>query len=154
MRPHIIGNSWGCPDYEGCSKHAMTAAVEILRAAGVFMSVSAGNEGPECETIQTPPSFEPTVITVGAVDMSDDLAPFSSRGPVKIDGVTYRKPDIVAPGVGIMAAHLNGSYRRLSGTSMASPHIGGSVALMSKKEKTRILSLSKLFSFQLSMFEP
>ena len=135
MRPHVIGNSWGCPDFEGCSKHAMTAAVETLRAAGVFMSVSAGNEGPQCETIQAPPSFEPTVITVGAVDMNENLAPFSSRGPVEIDGITYRKPDIVAPGVGVMGAHLNGSYRRLSGTSMASPHIGGSVALMSKQQK-------------------
>ena len=66
----------------------MTAAVETLRAAGVFMSVSAGNEGPQCETIQAPPSFEPTVITVGAVDMNENLAPFSSRGPVKIDGIT------------------------------------------------------------------
>ena len=130
----MVGNSWGCPEEEGCSKHAMTAAVEILRAAGVFMSVSAGNEGPECETIQVPPSFEPSVITVGAVDILDNLAPFSSRGPIKIDGVVYRKPEIVAPGVGVMGAHLNGSYRRLSGTSMASPHIGGSVALMSKNE--------------------
>lgn len=129
-----MGNSWGCPDFEGCSKHAMTAAVEILRAAGIFMSVSAGNEGPECETIQAPPSFEPSVITVGAVDILDNLASFSSRGPIKIDGVVYRKPEIVAPGVGVMGAHLNGSYRRLSGTSMASPHIGGSVVLMSKKE--------------------
>lgn len=129
----MIGNSWGCPDFEGCSKHAMTAAAETLRAAGVFMSVSAGNEGPECETIQAPPSFEPSVITVGAVDISDELAPFSSRGPVRIDGLVYRKPDLVAPGVGIMGAHSNGAYRRLSGTSMASPHIGGSVALMSKR---------------------
>jgi serine protease AprX len=128
----VVGNSWGCPDFEGCSKHAMTSAVEILRAAGVFMSVSAGNEGPECETVTAPPSFEPSVITVGAVDIGDFLAPFSSRGPVKIDGLVYRKPDVVAPGVGVMGAHLNGSYRRLSGTSMASPHIGGSVALMSK----------------------
>lgn len=128
----MVGNSWGCPDFEGCSKHAMTSAVEILRAAGVFMSVSAGNEGPECETISVPPAFEPSVISVGAVDSSDNLAPFSSRGPSRMDGAIYRKPDLVAPGVGVMGAHLNGSYRRMSGTSMASPHIGGSVALMSK----------------------
>lgn len=145
MRPHVVGNSWGCPDFEGCSKHAMTAAVEILRAAGVFMSVSAGNDGPECETIHTPPAFEPAVITVGAVDASDELAPFSSRGPVRIDGIVYRKPDIVAPGVGVMGAHLNGSFRKLSGTSMASPHISGSVALMSK-------SSEEFLRFYLSLF--
>lgn len=116
----------------------MTAAVEILRAAGVFMSVSAGNEGPECESLQVPPSFEPTVITVGAVDMSDTIASFSSRGPVKIDGVTYRKPDIVAPGVGVLGAHLHGSYQRLSGTSMAAPHVGGSAALIRKISKKNL----------------
>lgn len=150
LRPHVIGNSWGCPDFEGCSKHAMTSAVEILRAAGIFMSVSAGNEGPDCETITAPPSFEPTVITVGAVDSHDNLASFSSRGPIKIDGLVYRKPDLVAPGVGVMGAHLNGSYRRLSGTSMASPHIGGAVALMGKSEMHWIFSLILLFLFVVS----
>lgn len=109
----------------------MTAAVNILRAAGVFMSASAGNNGPECETITYPPSYEVNIISVGAVDMEDRLAPFSSRGPVRIDGLVYRKPDIVAPGVGILGAHLKGGYRKMSGTSMSSPHVAGSVALMS-----------------------
>lgn len=133
----------------------MTAAVEILRAAGVFMSVSAGNDGPECETIHTPPAFEPTVITVGAVDASDELAPFSSRGPVRIDGIVYRKPDLVAPGVGVMGAHLNGSYRKLSGTSMASPHISGSVALMSNKKAAVLKKFysNLVFSIELPLFE-
>lgn len=133
LRPHVVGNSYGCPDYEGCSKHAMTAAVKILRAAGIFMSVSAGNDGPDCSTLVSPPSFEPQVVSVGATDIHDYLAPFSSRGPVKMDGITYTKPDLVAPGVEILGAYLNNSYRRFSGTSMASPHLGGAVSLMSKR---------------------
>jgi subtilisin family serine protease len=132
LRPHVVGNSYGCPDYEGCSLNAMTSAVNALRAAGIFMSVSAGNEGPGCSTITFPPAIEPQVITVGAVDMNEALAPFSSRGPVSAGGKTYRKPDLVAPGVGIMGASLNNSFRRLSGTSMASPHVSGAALLMSK----------------------
>ena len=135
-----MGNSYGCPDYEGCSLHAMTSAVNALRAAGIFMSVSAGNDGPNCETITAPPAIEPQVISVGAVDMNDMLAPFSSRGPVTIDGKSIRKPDLVAPGVGIMGAYLNNGYRRLSGTSMASPHVSGAVLLMSKLGGKRVLS--------------
>lgn len=110
----------------------MTSAVNALRAAGIFMSVSAGNEGPECSTINSPPAIEPQVITVGAVDINESLATFSSRGPVTVGGRSYRKPDLVAPGVGIMGAGLNNGFRRLSGTSMASPHVSGAALLMSK----------------------
>lgn len=129
-RPHVVGNSYGCPDSEGCSKRAMNAAVDALRAAGVFMSVSAGNEGPGCSTIRDPPAIERNVISVGATDINDQLAPFSSRGPVVIGGEVYRKPDISAPGVRVLAAYPGDGYRALSGTSMASPHVGGAVALI------------------------
>jgi len=130
QRPHVVGNSYGCPDSEGCSPHAMTAAMEALRAAGIFMSVSAGNNGPACGTITDPPAIEPLAFSVGAVDRNDRIAPFSSRGPVSLDGKTYIKPDICAPGVDINAAIGNNSYRKMSGTSMATPHIAGIIALM------------------------
>lgn len=129
-RPHVVGNSYGCPDSEGCSKRAMNAAVEALRAAGVFMSVSAGNEGPGCSTIRDPPAIEQNVVSVGATDSSDHIAPFSSRGPVVVGGQVYRKPDVSAPGVRILAAYPGDGFRALSGTSMASPHVGGAVALI------------------------
>lgn len=129
-RPHAIGNSYGCPDSEGCSKHAMHAAVEALRAAGIFMSVSAGNEGPNCSTIRDPPALEKEVVSVGATDDRDNLAPFSSRGPCIVGGEVYRKPDVSAPGVRVTAAYPGDTFRSLSGTSMASPHVGGAVALI------------------------
>lgn len=130
LRPHVVGNSYGCPDSEGCSKHAMHSAVEALRAAGVFMSVSAGNEGPNCGTVSDPPALEPSVVSVGATDSNDQLASFSSRGPCQVGGKTYRKPDVSAPGVRVMAAYPGDTFRSLSGTSMASPHVGGAVALI------------------------
>lgn len=130
LRPHVVGNSYGCPDSEGCSKNAMKSAMEALRAAGVFMSVSAGNSGPECGTIDNPPALEKSVIAVGATDSNDNLAAFSSRGPCKVGDEVYRKPDLVAPGVGITAAYPGDTFKALSGTSMASPHVGGAAALI------------------------
>ncbi len=130
LRPHVVGNSYGCPDSEGCSKLAMNAAVEALRSAGVFMSVSAGNEGSECGTIANPPALEKSVITVGATDSNDNLADFSSRGPCVVGKEVYRKPDLCAPGVRVQAAYPGGGYRSLSGTSMASPHVGGAATLI------------------------
>lgn len=130
-RPHVVGNSYGCPDSEGCSPHAMTNAMEALRAAGIFMSVSAGNNGPDCGTITDPPAIEPLGFSVGAVDRNDKVAPFSSRGPVSLDGKTYIKPDICAPGVDIMGAIGANGFKKMSGTSMASPHVSGLAVLMS-----------------------
>jgi serine protease AprX len=102
------------------------------------MSVSAGNEGPRCSTILAPPGYEPSVITVGALaHKSTRIASFSSRGPANYRGATIRKPDLVAPGSSVRAAFpsmfgsSNSSYRSLSGTSMASPHVGGAVLLIS-----------------------
>lgn len=131
-RPHAVGNSYGCTDKEGCPKTAMTNAVEALRASGIFMSVSAGNEGPNCGTVRDPPALEPSVVSVGATDSNDQLAVFSSRGPCSvIPGMpAYRKPDLSAPGVQITAAYPGGKFKSLSGTSMASPHVGGSALLI------------------------
>lgn len=139
LRPHVVGNSYGCPDNEGCSKHALTAAVDALRAAGIFMSVSAGNDGPECSTINDPPAVERSAIVVAAVDANDNLADFSSRGPVKIGPIPFRKPDLAAPGVLVLAAYPPNNYKRLSGTSMASPHVSGAAILMSKCRRLFII---------------
>lgn len=98
------------------------AAVE----QGVNVVVAAGNLGPLPGTI-TSPGCAKNVITVGAVDKLDNLASFSSRGPT-LDGRT--KPEIVAPGVLIIAAEAGSSYAIKSGTSMAAPHISGVIALL------------------------
>jgi serine protease AprX len=128
-RPDVVGNSYACPPEELCGEGALKAAVDNMRAAGIFMAVAAGNEGPSCSSIIWPPAHYDSSITVGSVDSNDVIASSSSRGPITLDGSGRRKPDVVAPGRLIRSAIRNG-FGVLSGTSMAAPHVGGVVALL------------------------
>jgi subtilisin family serine protease len=130
LSAHIINNSWGCPEKEGCDSDALVDAVRAMRAAGIFVVASAGNEGPACETVQHPLALYDEVFSVGAIDQGGNLASFSSRGPVTVDGSGRTKPDIVAPGVDVLSSFPNSSYEYLPGTSMAGPHVAGVVALI------------------------
>jgi subtilisin family serine protease len=127
----VISNSWGCPVSEGCTDpDVLRAVVENTRAAGIFIAVAAGNEGGSCSTVATVPSFYEASFSVGAVSALDTIASFSSRGPVTADGSNRMKPDIVAPGVSIRSSVPGDGYSRFSGTSMATPHVSGAVALL------------------------
>ncbi len=127
---HVLNNSWGCPSIEGCDPDALLVAAENLRLAGIFVVASAGNDGPNCETVVSPLSLYDSVFSVGAIDRFGNMAEFSSRGPVTADGSGRVKPDIVAPGVDILSAFPDGTYASTSGTSMAGPHVAGVVALI------------------------
>lgn len=94
--------------------------------AGVIVVAAAGNSGPGYATIGAPGNAK-DIITVGASDTQGNMAWFSSKGPVP--GYDYQKPEIVAPGVNIVAAAPGQNYASLSGTSMASPHVAGVAAL-------------------------
>jgi hypothetical protein len=128
--PHVLNNSWGCPEIEGCDADALKQAAENLRDAGIFVVVSTGNDGPLCETVESPLSLYDSVFSVGAIDQFGNMALFSSRGPVMVDGSERVKPDIVAPGVDIFSAMPEGTYGSNDGTSMAGPHLVGVVALI------------------------
>lgn len=128
--PHILNNSWGCPPEEGCDAEALRPAVEALRAAGIFVVASAGNEGPACGSVAAPIGTYDAVFSVGAADSHGRIASFSSRGPVAVDGSGRVKPDIAAPGVNVTSAWPGGGYDTSDGTSAAAPHVAGAVALM------------------------
>jgi serine protease AprX len=132
--PHVTVNSWGCPPSEGCTTpNILLTAVANTRAAGIVMEVSAGNSGPGCSTVVDPPSFYDPSFTTGALTTgTDNVASFSSRGPVTIDGSNRLKPDIMAPGTSTRSSYRTSdtAYSSLSGTSMAGPHVAGGVALL------------------------
>jgi serine protease AprX len=129
--PDSINNSWGCPPSEGCSANTLKTVVDNVRAAGIFSAVAAGNSGSSCSSISDPPAIYDNSITVGATDSLNNIAGFSSRGPVTADGSNRRKPDISAPGVNVRGAVPGNGYQSgWSGTSMATPHIAGAIALL------------------------
>jgi subtilisin family serine protease len=131
--PDVTTNSWGCPPSEGCNTASLQAAVAAQRAAGIVTVVAAGNSGPSCSSVVDPPAIYAESFTVGALSTgTDSIASFSSRGPVTVDGSNRQKPDIAAPGTSTRSSTklAVNSYGSLSGTSMATPHVAGAVALM------------------------
>lgn len=131
--PHVINNSWGCPPIEGCDTsnfRLMERAVDALKAAGVVVVVSAGNDGARCGNIENPAAIFQNSFTVGASRQNDTITGFSSRGPVLVDGSGRLKPNVVAPGAGVRSILPDSTYQSWSGTSMAGPHVAGAVALI------------------------
>lgn len=133
----VITLSLGTKSRNKCADDPLCQAVDVAVAAGIAVAVAAGNSGPGSSTI-TSPAISPNVITVGACDDREAshpgdiaVADFSSVGPTN-DGL--EKPDILAPGVGINSlTNKSFEYKKLSGTSMATPIIAGCIALLYEK---------------------
>ncbi|MEU8678474.1 S8 family serine peptidase [Streptomyces sp. NPDC048560] len=131
----VVSMSLGGADTPG--EDVMTEAVNSLSASSnALFVIAAGNDGPDDSTLGTPGAAD-AALTVGAVDKSDALADFSSRGPRL--GDMAMKPEITAPGVAIVAARAAGTtmgtpvdanYTSANGTSMATPHVAGAAAIL------------------------
>ncbi|HEV2782758.1 MAG TPA: S8 family serine peptidase [Actinophytocola sp.] len=124
---------------DGTNDPLIEAVDAISRSSGMLIVVAAGNLGNGESTIASP-GWADEALTVGAVSKRDALAGFSSRGPRLGDfGI---KPDLTAPGVGIVAARAEGTtlgpivdetYQQLDGTSMATPHVAGAAAILAQR---------------------
>jgi len=136
LAPDVISNSWTCTEGEGCTTgNEINAAVRNLIDGGIFFVAAAANDGPSCNTITNAPAIFNMSFTIGATDSSDALAGFSSRGPVLSrprigPNIQKIKPDVSAPGVSVPSAWPPNSYTNLDGTSMATPHVAGTAALL------------------------
>ena len=121
----IVSMSLGLP---GNVTEFAEPTANLIRA-GVVPVFAAGNFGPNASTIASPGNLQEP-ITVGAVDSRNALAAFSSRGPVNLNGSSYSKPDVLAPGVNVTSLAPGGGYISLTGTSQAAPIVAGIAALL------------------------
>jgi serine protease AprX len=149
----VLNLSLGTDSTQTYRQDPFNYAVERAWDAGIAVVVSAGNQGPNPGTISKP-ADDPWVITVGATDdrgtrtLGDDRLPdFTGRGATAADGLP--KPDVAAPGAHIISLrapgstvdttyplYVDGSYRRGSGTSMATGVVSGAVALLLQANPT------------------
>jgi subtilisin family serine protease len=136
--PDVCSNSWGLTTghgYPPCDE-LFWSYLDACEAAGTVILFSAGNEG--TSGLRRPAdraTDDYRTCAVAAVDANDPgwpIASFSSRGPTYCTpgGGPAIKPDIAAPGVDVRSSYPGGGYAYMSGTSMASPHVNGVVALI------------------------
>lgn len=123
LAPDVVNNSWGL---DGQSL-VFYPDVQVLQAAGIISVFATGNNGPLPSSINAPASYTGT-LAVGASDDVNAITWFSSRGPSLV--TAEQKPLLVAPGARVLSAYPNTAYQLFNGTSMATPHVAGTLALM------------------------
>jgi len=124
MRPHVVNNSWGG---DADTDPWYQATVQAWVAAGIFPQFASGNPGPACGQTSNPGNL-PESYAAGGFDINGNVYVNSGRGPSAWDP-NLIKPNISAPAVAVRSS-VPGGYAALTGTSMASPHVAGTVALM------------------------
>ncbi len=129
LAPDVVNNSWAS---SLSSRDVFAEDIALLKTAGILPLFAAGNNGPSSGSVGSPAS-NPGVLAVGASDPDDAVAYFSSRGPSPWGEV---KPHIAAPGVNVLSSVPGGVYAFSNGTSMATPHVAGLVALLRSANPT------------------
>ncbi|MCD4820546.1 MAG: S8 family serine peptidase [Methanococcoides sp.] len=140
----ILNMSWGTT----ATSYVFREAIENMTAAGVLPVCAIGNTG---EGYTLSPGNAPGAIGVGSLEENGFVSMFSGGGLVCWEDICLQKPDITAPGFGIMGIGTDGQYQTLSGTSLAAPHICGAAALI--LEHNPDLTLSQLKRFLLNTCE-
>ena len=113
--PRILSMSLG----GGGAPAALEQMVDSAYDDGCLLVAAAGNSVPGPDTVNQPATYD-NVVAVSAIDGSDLIASFSSRGP---------EVELAAPGVNVLSTWRDGGYRPLNGTSMACPHVSGAAAM-------------------------
>lgn len=154
----VINNSWRDSSVANSQCNGIYVDIlEALEALGVVVVFSAGNSGPDPETITPPKNISLNLVNVFSIAALDGSTPslpiagFSSRGPsiCEGEGSLAIKPEVSAPGVNVRSAGLNNQYGLKSGTSMAAPHVSGAVLILRQafpEASARELKLALYFS--------
>lgn len=133
----VSNNSWGGGGFSA----ALENAIKRAREAGIIFVAAAGNASSDADSVPNYPSGydESNVVSVAAIDSSQNLATFSNFGATSVD--------IAAPGVDILSTLPTSQYGRLSGTSMATPHVAGALALLLGREPglTHLQAIDRLY---------
>jgi len=124
-RPHVVNNSWG----DAASNAWYKSSVQAWRAAGIFPAFSAGNED-ACGSVGSPGDYQESFASANIQSNGTINAGASSRGPSSFGWTPYCKPNVSAPGTSVKSSVPTNSYGAMTGTSMASPHTAGTVALL------------------------
>ncbi|SDI37730.1 S8 family serine peptidase [Nonomuraea jiangxiensis] len=122
LAPDIVNNSWGGAGFDPWYKQIVEAWV----AAGIFPAFANGNEGPSCRTSGSPGQYVVSY-SAGGFDVNNVLYNRSSKGEGENGEI---KPNIAAPAVNVRSSVPTNSYDSYTGTSMASPHVAATVALI------------------------
>ena len=138
----MTSNSWG----GGGSSQALKDAIEAAGTAGIIFVVAAGNSAANTDSLPSYPASYPSanIVSVASTTRADALSSFSNFGVTSVD--------LGAPGSEIYSTVLNGGYALLSGTSMATPHVTGALALV--KSIAPQLTVAQLKQNLLSTVDP